>query len=77
MAIPSKLKQMVGKATRPAVFEIEKGQSEEEAVAKAIAEDNPIHSDVKAAKAAGIPLPLLTQPSRRLSFVWKKCSKTV
>ena len=53
MAIPAKLKQMVGKATRPVTFEIEKGQIRR--FAQAIGEENPLHSDEKVAKAAGFP----------------------
>ena len=51
MAISTKLKQMIGKATRPVIFEIEKGQLRR--FAAAINEDNPIHSNEKAAAAAG------------------------
>ncbi|MBI3179977.1 MAG: MaoC family dehydratase N-terminal domain-containing protein [Deltaproteobacteria bacterium] len=53
MALLSKNKDLIGKATRPAVFEVEKGQVRR--FAGAIAEDNPIHLDEKAAKAAGFP----------------------
>lgn len=51
MAIPSRLKQMIGKASRPVVHEIEKGQIRR--FAAAIGEDNPIHHDEGAAKGAG------------------------
>jgi len=51
VAIPSKMKRMIGKATKPVVFEIEKGQIRR--FATAIGEENPIHADEKAAKAAG------------------------
>lgn len=51
MAIPSKLKAMVGKATKPHKVEVEKSQIRR--FAAAIGEDNPIHLDEKAAKAAG------------------------
>ncbi|MEE8409720.1 MAG: MaoC family dehydratase N-terminal domain-containing protein [Myxococcota bacterium] len=51
MAIPSKQKQMIGKATKPQKFEVEKGQVRR--FAAAIGEENPIHLDEKAAKAAG------------------------
>ena len=51
MALVNKLKPMIGKSTRPAIFEIEKGQVRR--FANAIGEDNPIHTDEKAAKAAG------------------------
>lgn len=51
MAIASRLKQMVGKATKPKIYEVEKGQIRR--FAQAIGEENPIHSDEKAAMAAG------------------------
>lgn len=51
MAIPNKLKQKVGKATRPVLREVEKGQIRR--FAAAIGEENPIHTDEKIAKAAG------------------------
>ena len=51
MAIPSKLKQKVGRGTRPVRFEVEKGQIRR--FAQAIGEENPIHSDEKSAKDAG------------------------
>lgn len=53
MASASRLKRLIGKATRPKVFEIEKGQIRRFAVA--IGEDDPVHLDEKAAKAAGFP----------------------
>ncbi|MBI5511464.1 MAG: MaoC family dehydratase N-terminal domain-containing protein [Deltaproteobacteria bacterium] len=51
MALPSKFKQMIGKATRPRSLEIEKGQIRR--FATAISEDSPVHHDEKAARAAG------------------------
>ncbi len=51
MPLLNKSKAMIGKATRPAVFEVEKGQVRR--FAQAIGEDNPVHLDEKAAKAAG------------------------
>lgn len=51
MAIPSRIKQKVGESSRPKVYEIEKGQIRR--FASAIGEDNPIHFDEGAAKAAG------------------------
>ena len=42
MAIPSKLKQTIGKATRPQKFEVEKGQVRR--FAAAIGEEDPIHN---------------------------------
>jgi acyl dehydratase len=51
MVMPSKAKQMIGKATRPVRFEIEKGQIRRFAVA--VGEDNPIHTSEEAAVAAG------------------------
>ncbi len=53
MAIGGKLKQMVGKATKPRLYEIEKGQLRRFAIA--IGEENPIHLDEKTAKSAGFP----------------------
>jgi len=60
VAISPKLKQMIGKSTRPQVFEVEKGQIRR--FATAIGEDNPVHLDEKAAKAAGYPS-LLAPPT--------------
>ena len=51
MALPSKFKQLIGKATRPRVCEVEKGQIRR--FAMAIGEENPVHFDEKAARAAG------------------------
>jgi len=51
MAMPNKMKQMIGKATRPTRFEIEKGQIRR--FAAAIGEENPIHNSEEAATAAG------------------------
>ena len=48
-----KIKQMIGKGTRPVVFEVERGQIRR--FANAIGEDNSIHLDEKAAKSAGFP----------------------
>ena len=53
MAISSKLKAMVGKATKPHKVEVEKSQIRR--FATAIGETNSIHLDEKAAKAAGYP----------------------
>ncbi len=53
MAVPPKLKQMIGKTTRPRVVEVEKGQIRRFALA--IGEDNPVHHDEDAARAAGFP----------------------
>ena len=53
MAIPSRQKQMIGKATKPFRFEVEKGQVRR--FATSIGEQNPIHVDEKMAKAAGYP----------------------
>ena len=53
MAIPAKLKQKIGKSTKPRSIEIEKGQIRR--FAQAIGEDNAIHTDEAAAKAAGFP----------------------
>ena len=51
MPVPSKIKQMVGKSTKPVIYEVEKGQVRR--FARAIGEDAEIHLDEKAAKAAG------------------------
>jgi acyl dehydratase len=51
MGMPSKVKQMVGKATRPRSFEIEKSHIRR--FATAVGEENPIHSDEAAALSAG------------------------
>lgn len=51
MAIPSRLKQKIGRATKPAVYEVEKGQIKR--FVAAIGEPNPIHTDEKAAKGQG------------------------
>lgn len=51
MALTNKLKHLVGKATRPVPFEVEKGQLRR--FAAAIGEENPVHSDEKVAKSAG------------------------
>ena len=53
MTLTGKLKQMVGKATRPKIFEIEKGQLRR--FAAAIGEESAVHLEQKAAKAAGFP----------------------
>ena len=53
MAISPKLKQKIGKSTKPQSVEIEKGQIRR--FAQAIGEDNAIHTDEAAAKAAGFP----------------------
>lgn len=53
MAVPAKLKQKIGKSTRAQSVEIEKGQIRR--FAQAIGEDNSIHTDEAAAKAAGFP----------------------
>ena len=51
MAVPSKIKQRIGKSLKAVVYEIEKNQIRR--FARAIGETNPIHSDEKAAKNAG------------------------
>jgi acyl dehydratase len=51
MAIPPKLKQMIGKSSKPATYDIEKGQLRR--FARAIEDEDAIHVDEKAAKAAG------------------------
>ena len=51
MALPSKFKQIIGKATRPRVYEVEKGQVRR--FATAIGEESPVHFDEKVARAAG------------------------
>jgi acyl dehydratase len=51
VAIPPKLKQLVGKSTPPRVVEIEKNQIRR--YASAVGETDPIHFDEAAAKAAG------------------------
>ncbi|MEK7704216.1 MAG: MaoC family dehydratase N-terminal domain-containing protein [Myxococcota bacterium] len=51
MAISSRLKQLVGKTTKPVIFEVEKGQIRR--FAMAIGEERPIHRDEQAAIAAG------------------------
>jgi acyl dehydratase len=51
VALTNKLKHLVGKSTRPVAFEIEKGQVRR--FATAIGEENPVHTDEKAAKNAG------------------------
>jgi acyl dehydratase len=53
VAPTTKLKQMIGKSTRPTAFEVEKGQVRR--FAAAIGEENPIHRDEKLSKAAGFP----------------------
>ena len=45
------LKKMIGKASEPVGFEVERGQIRR--FAKAIGESNPIHFDVEAAASAG------------------------
>jgi len=51
VALPSKIKQMIGKSTAPAVFEVEKNQIRR--FARAIGEESAIHFDEEAAKSAG------------------------
>ena len=51
MPLPSKLKQIVGKSTKPRICEVEKGQIRR--FARAIGEEDLIHADEKVAKAAG------------------------
>jgi len=51
VALPNKLKQMIGKATRPVVHEVEKGQIRR--FASAFGEENPVHFDEKMARASG------------------------
>jgi acyl dehydratase len=51
--IPPKLKQMIGKASKPVTYEIEKGQLRR--FARAIEDEDPFHVDDKAAKANGFP----------------------
>ena len=51
MAIPTRLKQRIGKATPPVRFEVEKGQIRRFALA--IGETSPIHLDEEEARRAG------------------------
>ncbi len=51
MAIPARYKNLIGKATKPETFEVEKGQVRR--FARAIGETKDIHIDEDAAKAAG------------------------
>ncbi len=60
MALPSKLRQLIGKSAKPCAVEVEKGQIRR--FAAAIGEENPIHFDEKAAKAAGF-LSLVATPT--------------
>lgn len=60
MALPSKVKQMVGRSTKPLTFEIEKGQVRR--FAQAIGETNPVHLDESVAKKLGYPS-LLAPPT--------------
>jgi acyl dehydratase len=53
VAIPPKLKQLIGKSTPPRVVEIEKSQIRR--FAAAVGEDSPVHFDEVVAKAAGYP----------------------
>jgi acyl dehydratase len=53
VALPSKFKQLIGKATRPRLYEVEKGQIRR--FATSVGEENPVHFDEKAAKSAGFP----------------------
>lgn len=53
MAISPQYKSLVGKTSKPTVFEVEKGQIRR--FAAAIGEENLIHYDEAAAKAAGFP----------------------
>lgn len=51
MAIPARYKNLIGKATKPKTFEVEKGQIRRFALA--VGETRDIHVDEDAAKAAG------------------------
>jgi acyl dehydratase len=51
VAIPPKLKQMIGKGSKPVTYEVEKGQVRR--FARAIEDGDAIHVDEKAAKAGG------------------------
>lgn len=51
MAIPARYKNLIGKATKPKTFEVEKGQVRR--FAKAIGESNEIHIEEPVAQAAG------------------------
>lgn len=58
MAIPARYKNLVGKATKPATFEVEKGQIRR--FAAAVGEQSLLHSDVEVAKKSGYPSPVAT-----------------
>lgn len=51
MAIPARYKNLIGKATKPKTFEVEKGQVRR--FARAIGETNEIHLEESTATAAG------------------------
>ena len=51
MAVSAKLKQLIGKSSKPMYFEVEKSQIRR--FAMAIGEENSVHFDEKAAKGAG------------------------